>query len=194
MKNFLIMIVYLFNTSCSDSQQNHVYTPDEYKNNVHLPKDKYYKDSLSIINDLTTRLKKQDEIFYAYKAPVVDTTKSQILIDTILFDSTANKAIILTVVNFLDLNYYRKEINGKQGIANPRILFDGHAFFAQRRKNKWEYKIYYIHVGKYEKKAECLQRLREIYFHELKSLQEADYNRYNIDDKRIWQEPIWNQF
>lgn len=99
----------------------------------------------------------------------------------------------MTVKTF-NLNYYRAKINGKEVKPNKKFLYDGFAVLTKKNKVKWNYKIYYIHAVNYESAFKCLARLREIYFHELGPINEKGYNRYNIDDKRMWNEPIWNSF
>ena len=187
------IIILFINFSCSNIQQKIVETPEEYRSKSQIELQEYHTDSLKMTNDFLKMIKNHEGDFYSYEPKYVDTLKSTVAIDTILLNSSENKAIILLTTESL-LKDYREVIDKKLTKMGSKILFDGFCFFAKKKDDKWTYYSYSINVGKYHKINECIERLREIYFHELSSMKQKDYNRYNVDDVRIWEEPIWKKF
>lgn len=194
MKLRILLLFSVLISGYSNFKSDLIYTPERYLNMFPVSQKKYYVDSLRILDDIMVMVKKNEQDFYAYKYPFIDPIKTAILIDTIIYDSSRTKQLILLAIKTFDLEYYRGDINGKEVKPKKRFLHDGFAILAKMNAKNRSYKNYYIQVGNYGNQIECFERLREIYFHELGPMQETEYNRYNMDDKRIWSEPIWKKF
>ena len=192
MKNIWIIIL-ISNLSCSNTKDRTGETPNQFKTKEQANLSQYKIDSLKMFNDFTKMMKNHEGEFYSYKPENVDTTKSIIHIDTIVFSPNRNKAFVLLSTEFL-LKKYTKVIDEKLTNLGSKKLFDGHGFFCKMKGGKWFYEHYYVEVGNYENLQECLDRLREIYFHEISLMNRNNYNRFNIDDVRMWEEPVWKKF
>ncbi len=186
MNKYCILLI-AFIAGCQNSKSELANTPIEHKYKNVADSNRSKIDNLAIFNDLTKMLKNNENAFSVYAYPNVDTSQSKIIIDTMPFNNAENKAFILFATKYLDLDYYRKE-NTKPVI---KIQFDGHGVLAYRADNQWQYKFHFIKISNYSKVGDCFKRLREIYFHEIAPMQEKGYNLYNIDDERMWNEPIW---
>jgi hypothetical protein len=138
-------------------------------------------------------IKKHKDGFYPYTPLWVDTTKSEVIIDTIVFNDSMNKAFIL--LSAKSLYWHRhKTVNGVFKDIGKAFVFDGYGLLAKKNNNNWTYKAYEVQSTLFNNKSDCFERLREIYFHELSIWHPYNDIHYNIDDKRIWNQSIWENF
>jgi len=124
----------------------------------------------------------------------VDTTKSKVLIDTILCSGDNKKFFVLLIVESLNKEF-RKSLDNEIKILKNVKIYDGIGVIAKRKgDSSIIFLSYGIEVGNYESLVGCKGRLREIYFQEIPLHKQEHYNLYNIDDKRMWEEGMWNKF
>ncbi len=194
MNHNVIVLFFLFClVSCSNSPKS-VETPKQYKYINNKPKEEYKQDSAKISKLLNTMLVQYNDFFYPYSPEYVDTTKSKVLIDTILCSSDNKKFFVLLIVESLKKEF-RKSFDNEIKILKNVKIYDGIGVIAKRKDDSSIVILSYgTEVGNYESLIGCKRRLREIYFQEIPLHKQEHYNLYNIDDKRMWEEGMWNKF
>lgn len=178
--------------SC-DRNQKAVDTPQEFKNKAEVSKEFYKTDSLKILNVLNKMVVSHEDFFYSYSSEYVDSTHSKVLIDTILYNEDKNKIFVLVTVEFV-AKEFRKEIDGKLKVLNNVKLYDGIGIMIKSKHENFIFKEYFHNIGNYSLLADCKNYLRKLFFKELSTSNETGYNLYNIDDIRMWDEPMWDKF
>lgn len=187
-----IIHLFLLIITCGKSQKS-FNTSKEFKNNVEVSKELYKTDSINILNKLNKMVLSHEDFFYSYPPEFVDTTLSKVKIDTILYNKEKNKQFVLISVEFV-LKEFRKNVDGKSKILNNIKLYDGMGIYVYKVNNStYVFKSYGIEAGNYEIDEECKSRLNEIYFTEIPSYNQKGYNLFNIDDKRMWNQPMWEK-
>ena len=151
-------------------------------------------DSLKIKIQLDSLLLNKEQFFYSYTGEYFDTSKTYLFIDTILFDSSMSKCVLLIQVSAKNLKFSSMTAKKLESI-NPKITFDGFCIIGKKNNSLWSLQDMKYHIGNYDSREECKIRLSEIYFEELNGkFAEPNYCMFTIDDRRFWKEPIWGTF
>lgn len=191
--NKIFCYLLLFCVGCGRSQ-NVFNTPKEYKNYVIVSRELYKTDSIGISEKLNKMVGNHEEFFYSYSSEYVDTSKSRVLIDTILYNSEKNQLFVLATIEFNAKEYW-KNVNGELKNLKNVKLYDGVGLYLKKLDNVSKiYRSYNVVAGGYSSIFDCKNRMKEIYFGEIPTFEQNGFNRYNIDDVRMWKEPMWHNF
>lgn len=168
-------------------------TPKKYRWYNPVSGAQYSRDSLLISKMLLSYIRKEETMAYYFDSKVVDTSKTMLHIDTIIFNLGSNKASVLFAMESLHLEH-SKYIKGKPVELGPTILYDGYGFIGKKIDGEWKYAFYSHRVDFYESKKECEFRIRQILFTEMMNDNSNEFKQYNVDDRRIWSSPEWDTF
>ncbi len=191
MKNIWIINLLLCLIGCSKGKNEENSTIINHKFNNEVSRTMYTSDILLITKDLRIALTKYEGIFFSYKAPYVDTLNSVVTVDSLIYNENKNKVFVFLNVKYL-FNDYTKVLNGKLTHLGPKILYDGFGYLAKRKGNSFICKQIGRQFVKYENLQDLKERQREYFFEELIELQNDGF-RYNVNDSRMWDEPIWGK-
>ncbi len=161
-------------------------TPAKYKYKTLIKEDKY-KAHTSILKDSIRFFIKEKKFAYY---PKENDTLTQIIIDTILYSPKYDKAAFFVITQ----NSNAKSLN--PGNANE-YHYDAHCFIANYSDSNNFYNIFWLDqssLSNYHNLGNTRRDIRDLYFKDFKTRQDGYGNslyKYNIDDIRFWDGPVW---
>ena len=179
MTKFLFLILLIF-FSCNEN--NRVYTPKNYLNNISVNYALYTKDSIAILANLYGKMKNHEASFQ--NPEYFDSTK--LYLDTVLYDSTLSKIALLVISeNPVKRNPYSDSklpyYYNADSYLGKRLFADSSVFELNN--------IGPVSIINFDDKNTTSKAIRESYFSELTTFLDADgvpHYDYNINDKRFW--------
>jgi hypothetical protein len=162
-------------------------TPKEFLNHAVIKKEDYSKDSMKIIEQFQKFLTNHQNSFY--NKEYFDST--ELIIDTILYSPEFNKLAIFVLTK----NPTYRQFSGNK---KYHWYYDGYCYLSIRQKDtlnlKWLRRFYPIN---WYDREEVSNKIREDYFIEFATLKDthgvSQYN-YNLNDKRFWECPVWDEY
>lgn len=157
------------------------HTPSQYKNNFKVDRTTYRIDSIDLIDNMKKIDEKGIRPFDGFKS-------TNFQIDTIVYSNDLRKFMALVIHE-----YEGRDINTDK----PENKYAALCFLGVKENSK-QTKIYWFDYmvtgGRSQNGLENLSfRIREMYFNEL-AVRKPTSCKYNFDDKRVWSEPIWNNY
>jgi hypothetical protein len=180
---YLITLFLSFN-SCEGVGERK-YTPKEFLNHIVIQKENYSKDSVEIIRQLQNFLKRHDDFFYS-KAYFEGT---QIIIDSIIYSPDFNKLAVFVIT---------KNPTSRQLLPDKKHdwYYDGTCYLGLRQNDTICLSRIGPNFSNSPNKKELSIMMRETYFTTYATFKDtsgAYRYKYNIDDIRFWDCPIWNE-
>lgn len=179
------------------------YTNQSYKSVVHVSKQQYSNDSLSLIFEIKEKIKSHQE---PYTSSIrvneileyINNSVTKVYIDTIFYNQNLKKIAFLVIVENENKKLYRgmsrDEADGwtKEGnLPYDGSFFDGNCFIAKKENNTFKIYYYGYHFTNSKTYKENSNALRDACLN-----RQEDKNKekpsYNIDDKRFWNTDDWN--
>lgn len=174
--------------------QKKVDTPSEFRYHNKIVNKEYSADSLELSKLLNRRVINHESFFYSYSGINVDSTKSIVRIDTMLYNNDKNKIFILISIEN-HRNEYRIKVDNVYKTINDVTVFDGMGILVKRNNDAtFEFRTYGNDLTNVNSLAECREILKLMYFRDLNLSSNPGFNKYKLDDKRMWNEPMWNKF
>jgi hypothetical protein len=179
MFKFSILILFIL-LACNRSGK--VETPKEFINNVTVESSLYRKGSISILDDLYSKMRSHEASFQ--NPEYFDSTK--LYLDTVLYDSTLNKIVLFVIAeNPVNRNPYSD--------SKLPYYYNANCYLGKRLHtdlSKFELQnIGPASIINFHDKKTTSQAIREIYYSELTTYLDGESKPlydYNVNDKRFW--------
>lgn len=189
--NTLISIILFIGASCQygTGVGEKIHTPKEFLNQVVPDPEIYSKDSIQLLRQLRGYLGEHEQSFHS--KTYFDST--ELIIDTILYNNAFNKLAVFVLAKNPT---YRQLIPDK----NHDWYYDAYCYLGIKRplsdtfELKWLKNFYPIN---WYDKAEISSLIRDMYFTEFGTLKDTSgaYSyKYNLNDKRFWDCPVWDKY
>jgi hypothetical protein len=186
MCSFAIHLIII--TSCKQYPEGW-FTPEQFKYKVTIAQSSYKTDSIQILSKVYEYLLQKKDPFDSNEFNKM----TQLKIDTIIYSPNRAQAAFFIVSTYLFKNYRSYKEDQLLSISD-KTLSSAHCFMAKKKTNDWSiYSFDLLNPANYSDSKELSERIREMYFHELGTLN-VDNCRYNFDDIRMWKEAVWNKF
>lgn len=190
MKNtWVLVLIIIFGCRPVDPLWN---TQPEYKNNVHVSDVIYHQNSAMIIKLLNEQIAKKTYPFNR------NFTKdyTNLIVDTIVYNQDKSKMFFFLIFKYTNTHAYEKRGSEYVNIGDA-FHFDAFCFLAKRAKkqndNPWKlYCFDFLNAGD-DSSQPLSNTIRRMYFHQIATFREDEPCRYNFDDIRMWNEPLWNR-
>jgi hypothetical protein len=168
------------------------YTPKIFLNHIENSKAGYLKDRNATHAILKTYLSNHEQSFY--NKEYFDST--EIIIDTILYNTNFNKIAVFAITK--TPMYRRKEVFR---VKNTSHWYDAYCYIGIRTDTvanslKLEWVKRSIIINWYNE-DEVSRAIRDQYFTEFATIRDTSGKykyKYNLDDKRFWDSPIWDEY
>lgn len=166
-------------------------TQPEFKNNVQVPQAIYHQDSVTIIKLLNELI--AEKVYPFNRNLTKDYT--DLRLDTIVYSQDKNKLFFFLTFRYTNTHAYEKR--GSEYVnVDDAFHFDAFCFLAKQTKkqtdNRWKlYCFDFLNAGD-DSYLPLSNTIRRMYFHQIATFRE-DECRYNFDDIRMWNEPLWNR-
>lgn len=183
--------------------RNNNYTPKENKSVVHVSKEQYSKDSLSLVSIIKERIKNHQEpytnaIRIKEKLEYISDSLTKIYIDSIFYSPDFKKVAFLVLVENENKKLYkgmtRAEADGwtKEGnLPYEGTFFDGNCFIAKNENGTFKSYYYGYSFSNSTTYYENSTALRNACLNNQDNRNEKKPS-YNVDDKRFWGIEDWN--
>jgi hypothetical protein len=189
MKNILYISLFIigFVGSCHQRQAG-TPTPDEFKYVNSFTREGYRKDSLEIIEGIKVMFNKRNGPYFENG----NDSLTEVFIDTILYSPDNNKMATFVIT---------KNSNDKLlSPGNPNEYhYDAHCFLGERKEaeESWNLKWFRrLNFTRHKTYSYISAKIRYRYFNNLVQLKGVDgesQNKYNFDDVRFWNGPVWDK-
>lgn len=153
-------------------------TPTEFEFENSFTKKEYTNDSTIFVELVEKQILQNSGPFYPDKYDL----KSEVIIDTIIYSPINDRAAIFVLV---------KTSNSKLALTNDPngYHYDARCFLAISKDHKWTINWFRVlNLNHYSSKDEISSDIRYKYFDQLSTFNDFEYN---VDDKRFWTEPLW---
>jgi hypothetical protein len=180
---FCLLISFWSLISCKASSDQH----NKYLYRDTIDRETYKKFEAILVDSIKVFIKEKKGPFHPKK---FDST-TEIFIDTILFSPNQKRMAFFVVT---------KNSNDKllsKGLKDE-FHFDANCFLAQKDANfldiQWLSAFNFTRYWEYDKAS---KRIRKAYFTMLSSIKDNDDTslyKYNLNDLRFWNGPIWNKY
>ncbi|OMP80496.1 hypothetical protein BW716_03010 [[Flexibacter] sp. ATCC 35208] len=172
--------------------QEKKYTPKDFLNHTTISKKAYLKDSNAILEILKTYLNNHEQSFY--NKEYFDST--EITIDTILYSMDLKKMAVFAITK--TPMYRRNEV---ARVKNAKYWYDAYCYIGIRTDTaSYAVKLKWVKASSminWYKKSEISHAIKDGYFTEFATIKDTsgEYRyKYNLDDKRFWDSPIWDEY
>lgn len=179
------------------------YTPKEDKSLVHVSKEQYFKDSLSLVSVIRDRIKNHQEpytnaIRVKGKLEYINDSLTKIYIDSIFYSPDFKKVAFLVIVE----NENKKQYKGmtravadgwaKEGnLPYEGTFFDGNCFIAKKENDIFKSYYYGYSFSNSRTYNENSTALRNACLNHREDKSEKKPT-YNVDDKHFWNTDDWD--
>jgi len=159
-------------------------TPDKYLSHIIVKKDKYIKDSLKISKQLKYFLEHHQYSFHNKNYY----SGTQLSLDTILYSPDFNKLALFVIA---------KNPESRRLLPDEKYEwhYDGYCYFGTRLKDSID--LIYLDAGfGSHYKDHVSEWLRTNYFRlfaTIKDVNEQYKYKYNLNDTRFWNGPLWKE-
>lgn len=183
-KVIIIFILSLIVLSCTERK---IYTPEAYRNNVKIDADGYAKDKDVLVHQIRGLIDKHEQSFHSKE--YYDSTELQI--DTILYSKDYQKVILFVLTK----NPIHRQLKPAK---NYDWYYDAFCYLGIREKEGFKLKWMdsYSLINFYDRKK-ASEGIKDTYFTEFATLKEVNgeyKDKYNLDDKRFWDDPFWRKY
>ncbi|MEM6738287.1 MAG: hypothetical protein AAF620_19680 [Bacteroidota bacterium] len=184
---FIPLLLIGFLGSCQQKQVG-IPTPDEFKYINTFTREGYLKDSLEINEKIERMINKKEGPYYVKEHDSL----TEVFIDTILYSPHNNRIATFVIT---------KNSNDKLlSPGNPNEYhYNAHCFIADRKVSGEEWNLKWfrrLNFTRHETYNYVSEKIRYRYFNNLAQLKgangESQY-KYNFDDIRFWDGPIWDK-
>lgn len=172
---FLMLNLMVYFISCSETG-----TPEEYMYTVSISEEEYVENVNKIKLHIRGMISDHLGPFY----PNSYDNETKIYVDTIVYGPDDNNRAVALVL----LENSNKKIMVTE---NPdSVHYDGRAFLLEISENDWLVKWFNLmNINRFSNQREASEYFRYKYFVHLASHSTFDYN---INDKRFWQDDLWD--
>jgi len=189
MKNILYIYLLLigFVGSCQQKQVG-TPTPDEFKYVNSFTREEYLKDSLEIIEKIKVMFNKKDGPYYENG----NDSLTKIFIDTILYSPDDNRMATFVITK-----------NSNDKLLSPgspnEYNYNAHCFIGERKEaeESWNLKWFRrLNFTRHKTYSYVSEKIRYRYFNNIVQLKKAggeSQYKYNFDDVRFWNGPVWDK-
>lgn len=162
-------------------------TPKDFLNHNVIKKEDYSRDSISVRDQLQKFLNNHQNSFLNKQYFV----STELIIDTIIYSSDFNKLAVFVIT---------KNPTYRQLMPNKKYTwyYDGYCYLGIREKDsfnlKWLRRFYPIN---WYNRDEISMEIKNNYFKEFAVLKDTDGTseyKYNLNDKRFWECPVWGEY
>jgi len=173
--------------SCQQRQAG-IPTPEKFKYVNSFTRDGYIKDSLEIYEKIKVMINKSEGPYYVKEHDDL----TEVFVDTILYSPNANRMATFIIT---------KNSNDKllsPGSSNE-YHYNAHCFIAEKKGSdeNWNLKWFRrLNFTRHETYSYVSEKIRYRYFNNLVQLKGADGEsqyKYNFDDIRFWEGPVWDK-
>lgn len=189
MKKIKIMLGFIaisLISGCSNAQN---LTPKKYKYYDTVSSDVYQKHIMILKDSIRNLINTKQEPYYQKE----NDSATEIFIDTILYSPQKDKIAAFVITQ----NTNDKLID--KGNAGE-FHYAAHCFIGRLNNNYYVRDITWVrgyNLSNYKSFKDASKRIREIYFKELtertNAKGESTY-KYNLDDVRFWDGPLWKKY
>jgi hypothetical protein len=168
----------MFN-SC-DEFKDKIITPNEFINQVSPESEKYSKDSIELEKQFKKQLLARKDFFQ--NSSYTDSTI--VTVDSIIYSSSLNKLSVFILVT---------NPTSRQLAPNSKhaLYFEGTCYLAIRQKDSMLVKWLGPSFSNSYDKNELREIMRDSYFTESANRKPESDCKYNLNDYRFWDCPIW---
>jgi hypothetical protein len=173
-------------SNCTNAQNQ---TPEKFKNNTTIPLVSYKKHETILIDSVRTLIFNKKGPYFQKE----NDASTAIVVDTILYSPDLKRFAFFALTG----NTNNKLISG----GNKNMLhYDGHAFIGNLDYNKNVLNVTWVrgfNLSNYRSLANASKDIRQIYFSEISQRGndkgQSTY-KYNFDDVRFWNGPLWSLY
>jgi hypothetical protein len=162
-------------------------TPKDYLSNTVIKKEDYIRDSVTLLIEFQKFLRNHQNSFY--KKEYFDST--QLIIDTIMYSPDFNKVAVFVITK----NPTFRQLTPNKDFSS---YYDAYCYLGIRLNDgfnlKWLRRFYPIN---WYDRNEISNEIRDAYFNEfsvLKDINGLSQYKYNLNDKRFWECPVWKEY
>lgn len=164
-------------------------TEKEFLNHTINSKQNYFQDSIKLLDQLNLYLQNHEQSFHS-KA-YFDST--ELILDTILYSIDFNKIALFVITKNPTYRQLAPDIDHEW-------YYDAFCYLAIRKSGsdsfdlKWLKNFYPIN---WYDKREISDLIKDMYFTEFSTIKDssgASMYKYNLDDIRFWDSPIWIKY
>jgi len=166
-----------------------IHTPKEFLSNVHAEKSLYLNDSIQLVQEFSNLMVHHEQSFGSKEY----FSKTRIIIDTILYSANYYKLAVFIITE----NPTSRQLSPKE---NYKVYYNAFCYLAMRDsiggalQTRWLRSFYPIN---WYSQAEVSSLLRDMYFTEFATIKNGDKTytyKYNLDDIRFWDCPVWEVY
>jgi hypothetical protein len=169
---------------CTDNKSDT--TPVKYRNHTTVTIDVYKKHMLILQDSIIKFIKEKSHAYY----PKENDLLTEVIIDTILYSPQKDKVAFFVITKNSD----DKLLGGGN---KTEYHYDAHCFIADLKNNSFFKNIFWIRassLSNYKNLNNAHHRIREMYFKDFSERKDGNNNsmyKYNLDDIRFWDGPLW---
>lgn len=182
----LVMLLGIVLNACyyGTGTREKIYTPKEFLNDAHISQANYSSDSVQLLNQLKSELENHKQSFYSKE--YFDSTK--LIIDTIIYNSTFDRLAVF----ILSKNpTYRQLVPDK----NHDWYYDATCYLGLKQRDTVLLSWIGPNFSNSENPEELSEIIRDACFTAFarKDTTNGGLYKYNLNDKRFWDSPIWRK-
>jgi hypothetical protein len=157
-------------------------TPSEFLSHNTIKKEDYTKDSIEVLSQLTNLLKSHEDFFYS--SAYFDST--ELIIDSILYSPDLNRLAVLVITKNPT---YRQLAPDK----NHDWYYDGTSYLGVRQNDTINLSWIGPRFTNSSNEKDMSNDIREACFRTFVTEKASKLYKYNMNDKRFWDSPIWKE-
>ena len=176
---------------CKSSKLKLLYTPKEFLNKTAFNQKEYHLDSLRFIELLDSSMSRKEDPF---DMSIDEVKFLDAFIDTIIYNSAKDKAVVLVITKYNQKDYFQVKETKELISVGSKLYYDGYCYLSAKDEKGWKLHYFgFFSPGNYTEPISVSRRLRGFFFHEVAPMR-RNFSRYNFDDVRMWNEPMWDEF
>ena len=183
---YIVLILLSFAAGCAKPQAPK--TPEEYKYQIIISENDYRLDNEYLRSTITTLVEKKAGPFY----PDSYDDKTDIFIDSILYSPDQSRIVFFVIAKNSNANLLKT--NDPEGEHFDAMCFLGTKESTNRDWIVRWFRIMNFHT--YTTYSDVSAKIRFRYFRnlvEIKNEEGESRYKYNIDDIRFWEGPVWDK-